>query len=72
MVITSTICLQDDTDIFVRAENASIVFATPSMNPAVASSQFVKTVGLNAKPAVDAGFYFDLILRAITAVKYAL
>ncbi len=72
MVITLTIYPQDDTDIFVRAENASIVFAVPAMNPAIANSQFVKTVGLNAKPAVDAGFYFDLILRAITAVKYAL
>ena len=57
-------------DPFVRTDNASIVFITPTINPDVISGSLYKTSGLNATYSVDMGFYFDLILKAVTAVKY--
>jgi len=54
---------------FVRSDNCSILFAVPTVNPDVANGILFKTSGLNAGYSVDTGFYFDLILRAVTAVK---
>ena len=42
------------------------------MNPAVSGSSFRQTLGLTQKPAVDVGFYFDLVHRAVVAVKFAI
>lgn len=56
-------------DPFVRTDNASIVFSTPTINSEVSNGLLFKTSGLNASYSVDTGFYFDLILRAVTAVK---
>lgn len=55
---------------FVRTENGSILFATPTINPDVANGILYKTSGLNAGYSVDTGFYFDMTLRALTAVKW--
>jgi hypothetical protein len=41
----------------------------PTVNPDVANGILFKTSGLGSGYSVDTGFYFDLILRAITAVK---
>ncbi len=54
---------------FVRTDNGSILFAVPTVNPDVANGILFKTSGLGSGYSVDTGFYFDLILRAITAVK---
>ncbi|KAK4002516.1 hypothetical protein OUZ56_004340 [Daphnia magna] len=54
---------------FVRTENGSILFATPTINPDVANGILYKTSGLNTGYSVDTGFYFDMTLRALTAVK---
>ena len=53
----------------IKADNASIVFSNPTINADSAAGPLFKASGLNPIN-VDTGFYFDLILRAVTAVKY--
>ena len=66
---SSSRSLQENSEVFVRSDNASIVFAYPSMNPNISASQMVKSAGLSYKPLIDSSFYFDLILRTLVAVK---
>lgn len=46
------------------------MFSQPTVNKEIADSPFARMVKLNGSATVDTGFYVDVILRSLTAIKY--
>ena len=69
MLLMLMLLLQEKKDIFVQAGNASVIFAYPSLSPYVSGNTISKKVPLPDTNQIEFGYYFDLTLRSMEAVK---